>query len=138
MVKSRVPTVRDNLRIFTGQVLIVEDLAFLTGDETGLTLHARDQSVAVTRYWEAGERPELGRWGVSWHFSWALEADNRFRVAERLQQIRPVASMDALIIHQARRARLLLWDAVRALDVARGALVTVRVYAELILASGGA
>lgn len=49
------------LRVLAGEVLVVEHLAFPTGDEPGLTLDAGDEVVAVARHGEAGERPELRR-----------------------------------------------------------------------------
>lgn len=60
-----------------------------------------------------------------------------FRIAERLQQVGPVAPVDALVVGQPRGAGFLLRDPEGTLDVAGGALVTVRVDAELVLAAGG-
>lgn len=58
-----------------------------------------------------------------------------FWVAERLEQIGPVAAVDTLVVHQARRAGLLLRDSEGALDVAGGTLRAVWVDAELVLAA---
>lgn len=136
MTQSRVSAVRYKLGVFTGEVLVIEHLALFTGDEAGLALYASDQAVAVAGHGETGEGPELGGLRVGGHFRRALEADDRFWITERLQQIRPVASMGSVIVDQARGARLLLRDTEGALDVAGGALFAVRVDAELELAAG--
>lgn len=47
-------------RVFTSQVLVIEDFAFTAGDETRVTFHAGDQVVAVTGHRETGVRPEFG------------------------------------------------------------------------------
>lgn len=75
--QSRVSAVRDQLRVFAGEVLVVEHFAFSTGDEARLALHTGDQVVTVTRNREPGERPELGRLCVRWNFSRAFEANHR-------------------------------------------------------------
>lgn len=69
-------TVGNQLWVFAGEALIVEYLAFTTGDQTWLTFYAGDQSVAVTGDRESGERPELRRLRVRWHLSWAFESDD--------------------------------------------------------------
>lgn len=69
-------TVGDELRILTGQALVVEHFVFTTAYETRVSFYARDEPVAVTGHGEAGEGPELGRLRVGRHFSWAFEADD--------------------------------------------------------------
>jgi hypothetical protein len=53
-----------------------------------------------------------------------------------LEEIRPVAAMDAFVVRQSWSAGLLFWDTEGALDVAGRALRTVRVDTELVLAAG--
>lgn len=69
---------RNYLRVLTGEVLVVEHLALLAGDEPGLSLHAGDEPVAVAGHWEPGERPELRWLGVGGNLGGALEAYDRW------------------------------------------------------------
>lgn len=73
---------RHQLWVFTGEVLIVEDLAFSTGDEPGLAFYAGDESVAVARNGEAWERPELSWLGVGGDLGRTLEADDRWNIKQ--------------------------------------------------------
>lgn len=68
---------RHQLWVFTGQVLVVEDLAFFAGNQTRLALDTGDQSVAVSRHREPGEWPELGSLGVGRNLGGAFEANDR-------------------------------------------------------------
>lgn len=68
---------RNKFWVFTSQVLVIEDFAGLTGDETRLSFHACDETVTITGHGEPRERPELRGCCVSWYFSGTFEADDR-------------------------------------------------------------
>lgn len=70
-------TVRNQFRILACQVLVVKHFALFAGDQSRLALDTSDETVAITRHGEAGERPELGGLRVGRHFSRAFEADDR-------------------------------------------------------------
>lgn len=67
---------------------------------------------------------------------WAFEADDSFRVASLWQQIRPVASVDSLVVDKTFGAWKLDWCTIFALDVAGGALIAVWVDSKLVFATG--
>lgn len=52
-------------------------------------------------------RQEPGSWVLTVYICWALEANNFLRVAV-LQEVRPVAAVDPLVVGQARSAGLVL------------------------------
>ena len=63
-------------RFLAREAVVVEDLAVSAADEARMSLHAGDQTVAVSGNWESWERPEFGGLGVGRHFGWAFEADD--------------------------------------------------------------
>lgn len=67
----------NKFRILACQVLVVEHFALFACDQSRLTLDTSNETVAVTRDGEAGERPELRGLRVGRHFSRAFEADDR-------------------------------------------------------------
>uniref|UniRef100_A0A182V9U5 Uncharacterized protein n=1 Tax=Anopheles merus TaxID=30066 RepID=A0A182V9U5_ANOME len=127
---------RHILRVFAGERLLVEHLALAASDQARMAVDAGDQPVAVAGHWVARVRPEAGRDRAGRHGLRALEADHRLRVARVEQLIGPVAAVDAVIVHQARFAQLLVHLAERALVVAGGAFGRIWIDAEQVLAAG--
>lgn len=87
------------LRVFAGERLLVEHLTLAARNQTWVSIDASDQPVAIAGYGIARVRPETGRHRTRRYRLWALESNDRFRVARVEQLIGPVAAMDAMIVH---------------------------------------
>lgn len=70
-------TARDIL--FAGQGVLVKHLILSTADQTGMTLNASDQTVAVSGNSKPREWPEGGFTALGGHGSGALEADDSYK-----------------------------------------------------------
>lgn len=127
--------VSNGFRIFASQGLVVKEFVFSAGDKSWLSFHTGDKMVAIPWYWKSGERPESSSCGVRWYFGWTFETNYSFWVAERLEQIRPVASVGAFIVYQPWGTRLLLRYTISALDITGAAFIGIRVDTELELAA---
>lgn len=64
------------LGLLAGERVLVEDLVLAAANQTGMSLHAGDQAVAVAGDGEAGEGPEAGGHRVGIHLGGALEAND--------------------------------------------------------------
>lgn len=123
------------LGILAGEVGLIEDLAFSTGDQTRMAIDAGDQTMTISGHWESWERPELGSDTVGWHLRWTLESNNSFRVALFDQEIGPVASMDTFVVDKASIAFLGMGLPMGTLNVMGRALVAVWINSKLVFAS---
>lgn len=64
------------LGLLTDQVVGIKNVVVTTSDETGVSVDAGYEPVAVSWYRESGVGPELGGDTVVWHFGRALETHN--------------------------------------------------------------
>jgi hypothetical protein len=137
LLPNVVGTVRNQFGFFTSEAGLVEGFAFTARNQARETVDASDETAAVAGDGETGVGPELGGGAVGGYFGGALEAHHGFRIADFQQKIRPVASMDAVVVHQSGFALLRQRLSMDALDVVGRTLGAFWVESELVLAPGG-
>lgn len=101
-----------------------------------MTFHARDQMMWITGHRKARKGPETSCHRVRIHFVRARKSNDRLRITDLQQLIRPIASMDTFIIRQASFAVLLMRYTVRTLYIASRTVWTVRIDAEQVFTAG--
>lgn len=121
--------------IFAGQSAFVEQFVLATSDQSWVSVCAEEKAVWISGVGIPWERPEAGGCGVWVDTSWALEADDSFRVALVKQKVGPVASVDFFVVNQSLCAGQEVWNSELALDVAGGAFGTLFIDSELVFAS---
>lgn len=119
------------------QRAFIKNLIFSTRDKTWMSFNTSDQSFAISRNWETWERPETGSQTVRGYFGWTFETNDSFWVASFQELIRPVASMNTVIISQTRFT--FAWDrfSISTLDIGGWAFLGDWVKSELVFASFG-
>lgn len=122
--------------ILACQSALIEDFVFAACNQSWLTFVAEEEAVRVAGNGKAREWQEAGGWRMWINLRWAFEADDSFRVASLWQQIRPVASVDSLVVDKTFGAWKLDWCTIFAFDVAGGALIAVWVDSKLVFATG--
>lgn len=103
-----------------------------------MSVHAGDQSTAITRHGESRVGPELGGGTVGGQLVRALESHYSLGVAEGDELVRPDARVGLGVVDQARVAVSLMRVSVDTLDVTGAATVAFRVHTELVLAARAA
>lgn len=142
--------------LLTSKSVLIKHLILTAANQTRMSINACDQTVAIPGNGESRERPESSFTAFRTHRSGTLETDNSWKdyfvlfnaflanllinltlwIADLQQLIRPVASMNAFVIHQSRFTRTLMWHSERTLQEASRALVTVRVDSKGKLTAG--
>lgn len=122
--------------ILACQSALIENFIFTACNQSGKALVAQEETVRISGDGETWEGPEASGWGMRIDFRWALEPDDSLGIARLWQQIRPVASVNFVIVDQSLGAWELMWNSVLTFDVACWTFGAVFVESELILTAG--
>lgn len=131
-------TLWDKFWLLTGERSFIKNFSFSACNKTRISIDTGDEASTVTRDGESRIRPEFGSNRVRWHLIRALEANHSLRVALFQKKIRPLATVDLVVVNQTSVASFLMRFTMSALDVSAGARWAVGVDAELVQAAGRA